>query len=213
MTLFDINTYVLEKVDSLSTNTLELYYDDEQLDYYETHIHEELIIPSPVSVFVSDFNIRRLIAPNTLNVLDLNPCIETDFEYNMPPSLTTIILRNVNIQNKTFAELFPQEVKYVYENCKLNNIPLSEIVRTKYKKYFGNNPVYNTIRLYNQSIRLNKITTVTHKNVVDTICQYEAACRRGKIFSNTIRQGIIEFVWHPRRVEKWIYADIEIDDL
>ena len=215
MNLFDINAYVLEQVSSsnLSTNTLELYYDDYQQPYYETHIHEEVIIPEPISIFVSDFNIRRLSLPDTLKVIDLYPCIQTDFEYNMPKSLTTILIRNVNIQNKTFAELFPQEVKYTYENCQLNGVPLNEIVRTKYKKYFGNNPVYTAIRLYNQSIRLNKITSITHKNIINTICQYETACRRGKIFSNTIREGIIEFVWHPRRVEKWIYADIDLDTL
>ena len=81
MSLFDINTYVLEEVNKLSTNTLELYYDDTQLAYYETHVYEELIIPSQVDVFVSDFNIRRLVAPNTLKVIDLNPYVKTDFEY------------------------------------------------------------------------------------------------------------------------------------
>ena len=162
---FNINDYIVDKVNN---HTVELYY-DENIPCKESHIFEEIIVPSPTEYFISELNTRRLILPNTIKVVDVTPYVDTDFSCNFPPSLEVLNIGYVDFVNKTFEELFSGNIRYKYEHCSLNGVPLHHIINERYEKCFGVKPKYNTTRLYNQSLNTNSINKRFHGEIIKAI--------------------------------------------
>ena len=77
----DIPTYL--KSISTYTKHAELYHYED----YDTNVYEELTVPSPFEVFVSDLYFNKLNLPDTLLALDLWFDHTVDFEFNMPPKI------------------------------------------------------------------------------------------------------------------------------
>lgn len=210
---FNLRDYIEEKLANTTTPTLELYFDNDMLPYQEDHVYEEIVVPSPVEVFVSEINTRRLVLPSTLKVLDVLPFLETDLQLNIPPNLQTIIIRFANIVGKTLTELFPINAKYEYESCKLEGVELHTLINAKYEKYFGVKPRYNTNRLYNQIINRNGINKRLHGQIINEMLTYEQNIKLHQTFCQTIRDDLNAAVWHPNRVCRWYYAGVDLESL
>lgn len=190
---------------------------------YENYVYNEIQIPERVEILIIEFNVKKLILPNSLRVLDYSPFISTDLEFNIPPNLESIIIRDTNIIGKEFYELF--QILYsdgrksdnrdssIYSMCSLNGVELHTVINTKYTKYFGKAPRYNTTRLYNQLIHTNVIQLKYHASIIREIIDYEARIKQGREFRLAVKEELVAMAWHPRRVDKWIYADIDLLDL
>jgi hypothetical protein len=188
----DIPTYL----NSISTYTkhAELYHYED----YDTNLYEELTVPSPFEVFVSDLYFNKLNLPNTLIALDLWFDHTVDFEFNMPPKIEEIVLINANIKNKNLMELFPDNVRYSYSECLLDGTPLSIVLYKLYNKYFSNKLTLSDMT--------NGINHRYHKTFINRIKEYEARIAQGKAFRLTIKEELVAAVWHPDKVEKLINA-------
>ena len=175
--LFNLTTYIDERLANTTTpNVLELYSEDELVPYHENHVYEEVVIPKGVEVFINELNVRRIVAPDSIRVIDHLPYMIHSLEFNMPDSLQHIILHDVNIVGKEFNELFPTGVYYRYENCSLNGTPLNEVVVSKYKTLFNEEPLYSTHRLYNQPLTKNSISKKFHEVIISQILSESPWC-------------------------------------
>jgi hypothetical protein len=172
---FNLTNYIDARIAQVDDKTtLELYSEDELLRYHENHTFEEIVVPSPVEVFVNELNTRRIVAPPTLRVIDHMPFMTHPLEFNIPDSLEMIILHNVNIQKKQFIELFKPGISYTYKNCLLDGVPLNEIVISLYKECSGGEePRYSTHRLYNQPLTKNSISRLFHAHIIAKILQHQ----------------------------------------
>jgi hypothetical protein len=181
---------------SISTYTkhAELYHYED----YDTNAHEELTVPSPFEVFVSDLYFNKLNLPDTLLALDLWFDHTVDFEFNMPPKIEEIVLINANIKNKSIMELFPDNVRYSYSECLLDGTPLSTVLYKLYNKYFSDKLTLSDMT--------NGINHRYHKTFISRIKEYEARVAQGKAFRLAIKEELVAAVWHPDKVEKLINA-------
>ena len=169
--LFTLTNYIDECLAKSTSHTvLELYSEEELIPYHETHIYEEIVIPQDVKVFINELNARRIVAPETLRVLDHTPYKIHSLDFNIPESLEHIVLHDVNIVGqKTLKDLFPVGVYYRYENCCLHGTPLHELIVEAYKARYHEEPRYATHRLYNQSLSTNSISKKWHGHILDAI--------------------------------------------
>lgn len=168
--LFNLSTYVDERLAHTTTpNILELYSEDELVPYHENHVYEEVVIPNGVEVFINELNVRRIVAPESIRVIDHMPYMIHSLEFSMPKLLEHIILRDVNIIGKEFKELFPTDVYYRYENCSLNGTPIHELIVSKYKTLFNQEPTYTTNDIYNQPLTKNSISKKLHGHILNHI--------------------------------------------
>jgi hypothetical protein len=216
--VFDFHAYIEQRLAYCKEDEkhLELYSDDEMLPFNASHIYEEIVVPAPVEVFVNELNARRFVLPKTLHVLDSDPFVQTDLELNIRDisNLKYIILRTTNIVGDIrLGELFPVGVRYRYEECLLHGVELHTIINRLYEKYFGEKPRFTSTRICNQFLDKNNISSHQHSHIIDKILEYESRLAQGRAFRLQVKEELVEQAWHPRRVKKWIYADIDIDTL
>jgi hypothetical protein len=188
----DIPTH-LKNISSY-TKHAELYH----YEYYDTNLHEELTVPSPFEIFVSDLYFNKLNLPDTLLALDLWFDHTVEFEFNMPPKIEEIVLINANIKNKTLMELFPDNVRYSYSECLLDGTPLSTLLYKLYTKYFSDKLILTL------SDMTNGINYRYHMTFISKIKEYEARIAQGRAFRLAIKEELVAAVWHPDKVEKLI---------
>ena len=167
-------------------------------DYEHWNSHEELNVPVPYEIFVSDIHFNKLKLPDTLIVLDLWFDNKIDFEFNMPPKIEEIILINANILNKNLMELFPKNLRYNYSECSLNNIPIYTCLYNLYTKYFPEE------YMSHPKNALNSINYRYDSRYINEIQEYEERIAQGRTFRLAIKEELIAAVWHPDKVEKII---------
>lgn len=200
--MISINDYVEQRISRYSTK-LELYkYESFEID--EDTVHAELIVPSSIKVFVSDWNISKIILPDTLQAFDIWFDDIFEVEFNMPSKVEEIVLINANIKNKKLMELFPDNVRYSYSECYLNGTPIYICLYNLYTKYFPDEPILtpeNAINSINYRYRSSY-----HSSYVSEIKEYEARIAQGRAFRCAIKEELVAAVWHPDKVEKLINA-------
>ena len=200
--MISINDYVEQRISRYSTK-LELYkYESFEID--ENTIHPEIIVPSSIKVFVSDWNISKIILPDTLQAFDIWFDDIFEVEFNMPSKVEEIVLINANIKNKKLMELFPDNVRYSYSECYLNGTPIYICLYNLYTKYFPDEPILtpeNAINSINYRYRSSY-----HSSYVSEIKEYESRIAQGKAFRLAIKEELVAAVWHPDKVEKLINA-------
>jgi len=200
--MISINDYVEQRISRYSTK-LELYkYESFEID--ENTVHPEIIVPSSIKVFVSDWNISKIILPDTLQAFDIWFDDIFEVEFNMPSKVEEIVLINANIKNKKLMELFPDNVRYSYSECYLNGTPIYICLYNLYTKYFPDEPILtpeNAINSINYRYRSSY-----HSSYVSEIKEYEARIAQGKAFRLAIKEELVAAVWHPDKVEKLINA-------
>lgn len=175
-----------------------------ELHNYDPIIYEELVVPIQIQGYISDLCIKKLNLPDTLRILDVAPVRDIDMDFNIPKNLTTIILRDVNIINKSIIDLFPNAVKYRYIGCSLNGIPINDAVNELYFKYFQKKPTYTKKDSLHQPINQNIIYYRFHNDIIDQIKNYERLVLQAKKKVIMYKEELINEVYHPDRVEKGI---------
>jgi hypothetical protein len=198
--MININDYVKQRISRYYTK-LELYK-LESFEFDTDTVHPEVTIPSPITVFVSDWNISKIVLPDTLKALDIWFDDMFDFEFNMPPKIEEIVFINANVKNKTIMELFPNNVRYTYSNCCLNGTPFSTCIYNLYTKYFPDKPINKSndvIRSTNHNYR-----SFYHSPFINEIKEYEERIAQGRVFRLAIKEELVAAVWHPDKVEKLI---------
>jgi len=180
-------------------------------DYEHWNSHEELIVPAPYEIFVSDIHFNKLKLPDTLIVLDLWFDNKIDFEFNIPPKIEEIILINANILNKNLMELFPKNLRYNYSECELNDTPIYTCVYNLYTKYFPKeymsdpkNDLNHEEYMSHPKNTLNSINYRYDSRYINEIQEYEERIAQGRAFRLAIKEELIAAVWHPDKVEKII---------
>ena len=200
--MISINDYVEQRISRYSTK-LELYkYESFEID--ENTIHPEIIVPSSIKVFVSDWNISKIILPDTLQAFDIWFDDIFEVEFNMPSKVEEIVLINANIKNKKLMELFPHNVRYTYSECYLNGTPIYICLYNLYKKYFPDNRINISDHVIN-SIN-HRYRSYYHSSCIYEIKEYEARIAQGRAFRCAIKEELVAAVWHPDKVEKLINA-------
>lgn len=200
--MININNYVEQRISRYYTK-LELYK-YETFEFNADTVHPEVVIPLPVEVFVSDWNISKIILPDTLQALDIWFDNMFDFEFNMPPNIEEIVFINANILNKKLMELFPTNVRYTYSDCCLDGTPIYTCLYNLYTKYFPEKPIptsEHVIRSITHRYQLH-----SHIPFVNEIKEYEERIAQGKAFRCAIKEELVAAVWHPDKVEKLINA-------
>lgn len=187
-----------EHVANSTSVILELYNDD-------STIYEQLVIPVVIEAYISDLCIKKLILPDNLRVLDLAPLQNIDIDFNLPKKLRNIILRDVNIINKSIMELFPDNVNYRYVGCSLNGILLNNVVNELYFKYFQKKPRYTNKDSFQQPITQNIIYYRFHNAIIEEIKNYERLMLQARKKNNIYKEELINEVYHPDRVKKGIH--------
>ena len=200
--MININDYVEQRISRYSKK-LELYK-YESFEFDEDMVHPEIIVPSPIEVFVSDWNISKIVLPDTLQALDIWFDDIFDFEFNMPPKIEEIVLINANIKNKKLMELFPHNVRYTYSECCLNGTPIYICLYNLYKKYFPDNRINISDHVIN-SIN-HRYRSYYHSSCIYEIKEYEARIAQGRAFRLAIKEELVAAVWHPDKIEKLINA-------
>ena len=196
--------YLLEQSSSMNIDEIiDCYKDGQTLeiynDYFDKDVHfDEIVIPYPVRIFVTDIQCNKIFLPDTINVLDIwND--NHNLEFNIPTKLQTIKMRNTNIINNNLMKLFTK-VSYRYTNCSLNGISLNILLNQQYKKYFNEDPKYICNREEYKGLMNNTIYSKIHKNIINEIVNYEERIQQGKEFCTTIYDELIERVWNPDRI-------------
>jgi len=206
-----IDTIIQNIVNNLTEPILEMYCDEEHIEPYES-----ITIPEPIEVYVSDYICYNLNLPDTLRVLDLDYFNNVSMRFNMSSNMEDIIIRYVDIQGKTFMELFPPScIRYRYVGCKLNGVPLNNILNNLYIKYFQKEPIYKNKGNLNHYIHKNIVYYRYHNDIIDEIMRYEELIKKAKEQIKMFKEELIQEVYHPDRVEKGIneYGIIFIDTL
>lgn len=194
----NIDTIIQNIVNNLTEPVLEMYYGG----ILEPHEYDIISIPEPIEVYVSDYICYDLKLPKTLRVLDLHywGCISM-MSFNMPPNIEDIILRYIDIEDKICMELFPStSIRYRYVGCKLNGMPLNNIIRDIYFKYFQKEPVCKNKNKLNENIVYYRF----HNDIINEIKDYEILIKKVKEQTNIFKEDLIQAVYHPDRVEKGI---------
>jgi hypothetical protein len=197
-----INDYVEQRISRYYTK-LELYK-YESFEFDEDTVHPEVVVPTPIEVFVSDWNISKIILPDTLQALDMWFDDMFDFDFNMPPKIEEIVFINANILNKKLMELFPNNVRYTYSHCYLNGTPIYTCLYNLYTKYFPKSPIPTSGHMIN-SINY-RYYSYSHSFFINEIKEYEARIAQGRAFRLAIKEELVAAVWHPDKVEKLINA-------
>lgn len=196
--MININEYVQDRISTYSKK-LELYkYESFEID--EDTVHAELIVPSSIEVFVSDWNISKVILPDILQAFDIWFDDMFDFEFNMPSKIEEIVLINANILNKNLMELFPDNVRYTYSECCLNGTPIYTCLYNLYTKYFPDKPILTLDHVIN-SINY-RYRSSYHSSYVNEIKEYEARIAQGKAFRLAIKEELVAAALHPDRIER-----------
>ena len=241
---------------SKNSMMLHLYFkEDEMLPDPQNYVYNEITIPEGVAYLKIYFNVKKLILPTSLNLIDYQAPMPTDLECNIPPNIDRYIIENINIIGKEFYELFPflnsdESNGYMYDNnsmyidCSLNGVKLNTIINTKYTKYFNKTPQYITpsSNESNEYINRNIIRWGLHSSIIREIIEYEATTKytkyfckapqsssireimreiieyearikQGREFRLAVKEELVAMAWHPRRVDRWIHADIDLLDL
>ena len=219
----------------------------------QNYVYNEITIPEGVFHLVISINVRKLILPTSLRLIEYQAPMPTDLECNIPPNIERYYIENVNIIGKEFHELFPflnsdESNVYSHDNsmyvrCSLNGVQLNTIINTKYTKYFGKAPqyIYNSSRA-DECINKNVIWWRLHSSIIREIIEYEATTKytkyfckapqsssirdimreiieyearikQGREFRLAVKEELVAMAWHPRRVDRWIHADIDLLDL
>jgi len=193
----NLNTYVVEILDKLSTTTLELYQDDNEFLQQE---YDELIIPIPIEKFITDIHCKKFILPPTLKVLDLWFNDYHSFECNIPTNIKTIIIRYVNINNISIMNLFPNNCSYRYIEVSINNIELNIIINQLYTKYFNKDSKYISNNISYKGLMNNMIYSKNHNIIINEIKIYEQKIIQGSAFCKIIKEELIDKAFHPDRI-------------
>lgn len=185
---------------SEDSDILEIYNDE-----VPEVIYEELIIPEPITSFITDIDCNCFVLPNSLSIFDADSTINgLPIFFNIPPNLTHIVIRNKDIWNKRLLELFNPNFTYRYINCTLDGVDLSICVNQLYKKYFNSEPRYPTNKLANQKLMNNILYSKVHRQITDSLVTYEQNIQRNKQFCSYIKEELISKLYHPDRIEKLI---------
>jgi hypothetical protein len=177
-----------------------------ELHNYDEILYEHLVIPPLITAYISDLCIKKLTIPDNLKVIDIAPIRNIDMEFNIPKKLRTIILRDVNIINKSIMDLFPKDVSYRYVNCTLNGLPLNNLIKELYFKYFHKNPTYTSNYNINKGIIHNTIYYRYHNFIINEIYTYEKSILDAIKKNSIYKEELIEAVYHPTRVERGIHT-------
>lgn len=164
------------------------FYDD------DNKIYDELIIPENVEVFISDLSCKKISIPASLRVLDLHPTVFTTLDFNFINTIKDIIVRNTNIINKSFIELFPTKCRYRYSNCNLNTVPIYILLNDLYYKYFN----------VKDKLNKNLVYYRIHSNIIEEIRNYEDCIKQKKEICNVFKEELMAKLYHPDRVLRLI---------
>uniref|UniRef100_A0A6C0D9U5 Uncharacterized protein n=1 Tax=viral metagenome TaxID=1070528 RepID=A0A6C0D9U5_9ZZZZ len=193
----DLQTLINQRITE-NTYTLEIYTDE-----VEENIFLEATIHTPVVNFVTDIDCNRFKFPNTILVIDIEAFVPNlNLEFNIPDSVQQIIIKNKNIINKNLMELFPENVKYRYVQCNLEDKELNILINQRYKKYFNIEPRYATNRISNQKIMNNMIYSRFHSNIIDSIRNYEQRVAQGKEFCKIVKEELVAAALHPNKIKR-----------
>jgi hypothetical protein len=176
-----------------------------ELHNYDSTIYEQLIIPDIIEGYISDLCINKLILPENLHILDVAPVQNIDMDFNISKKLTNIILRDVNIINKSIMDLFPTNIRYRYVGCSLNGIPFNDAVNELYFKYFQKKPRCTNKDSFEQPIIHNIIYYRFHNAIIDEIKDHERLVLQAMKKNNMYKEELINEVYHPDRVVKGIH--------
>lgn len=198
--MISIKDYVEQRISRYYTK-LELYK-YETFEFDADTVHSEVVVPSPIDVFVSDWNISKIILPDTLHALDMWFDEMFDIDFNMPPEIEEIVFINANILNKKLMELFPTNVRYTYSHCYLNGTPIYTCLYNLYTKYFPEKSIPKSEHVINSTNY--RYASYPHSSYVSEIKEYEARIAQGKAFRLAIKEELVAAVWHPDKVEKLI---------
>jgi hypothetical protein len=209
--MISINDYVQGRISRYYTK-LELYK-YESFEFGEDTIHPEVVVPSPIEVFVSDWNISKIILPDTLQALDIWFDDIFELEFNIPSKIEEIVFINANILNKNIMELFPKNLRYNYSDSYLNSTPIYTCVYNLYTKYFPKecisdpkNDLNHEEYMSHPKNSLNSINYRYDSRYINEIREYEARIAQGRAFRLAIKEELVAAVWHPDKVEKLINA-------
>jgi hypothetical protein len=204
----DFQTLIDERVND-KVQTLEIYGDE-----VEEKIYLEATISEPVINFITDVDCNKFRFPNTLRVIDIDTCVPNlNLDLNIPNEIKQINISNKNFININLMKLFPPNTRYRYIECNLNNVGLNSLINKLYNKYFSSSPKYVSNSNPNVLLLNNFIYSSLHSDILDEIRIYDSKIAQGKQFCKTIKEELVAGAWHPDRVEKWIYAGIDLDDL
>ena len=176
-----------------------------ELHNYDPTIYDQLVVPPLIQGYISDLCIKKLILPDNLCVLDVAPIRDIDMDFNIPKNLRDIILRDVNIINKSIMDLFPSKIRYRYVGCSINGIPFNDAVNNLYFKYFQKNPRYTNKDSLQQPIHQNIIYYRFHNDIINQIKEYERIVLETRKKVIMYKEELINEVYHPTRVEKGIH--------
>lgn len=193
----DIQEYFEDRISPYS-KIFELYK-YESYEITQDIIYDEITIPNPIEIFVTDFIFKKIRLSPSVQVLDIWFDEEAELEFNNHNNIREIIMINVNIQNKSLIDLLSNSIRFKYINCKLNGVELTKLLTEKYIKYF------NTV------VELNDLDSNIHRQITDKIINYETTVVKSKEFCRTIKEELVASVWHPDNVEKWLRNNIDLD--
>jgi hypothetical protein len=158
---------------------------------------EEFTINPLIRIFISDINFKRLVLHDNVKIIDLWGDDYVTLELiNFPKE--RIILRNVNLINIEFLELFSYQYDLYY--VRIDNIDLNIFVNQLYKKYFNTNPKVEKYDKYMNNVILSKY----HKKIIDDILEYQQKLEQGKKFCETIKEELVATAFHPNRIGPFI---------
>jgi hypothetical protein len=134
----------------------------------------------------------------TLNGIELITIINTKYEKyfgKAPRDTNNLILDTNAITMDSHNSIIQEIIEY-------------ESYSAKYTKYFSKTPL-----LYNQLIDTNNNLTKHPNYIIDEVIEYEARIKQGREFRLAVKEELVAMAWHPRRVDRWIHADIDLLDL
>lgn len=168
-------------------------------------IFEEVIIPETVKVLISDLLVRNLVLPTNLRVLDLAPHMRMNTNFNLSTKMEDIIIRETNIINKSFMELFPKNCRFRYFDSYLNGTPIYLEFNRLYEKYFT----------VSDKLEKNLIYYRDHSTFVEEIRNYEECVKQKKEICNRFKEELMMKLYHPDRVSRIIdmYGFDVLDDI
>jgi hypothetical protein len=173
--------------DTIFENYVDSYNDDEIYT-------DELVVYNNVHTFISDITFNKLILPDTVKVLDLWGENFDCIELTIPNNIEHIILRNINITNIHFLNLFVS--RYDFSNIRVQDVDLNILINRLYNKYFNKNP--STER--NDKYLNNVISSKYHHTIIEEILEYEKRTTQGNAFCKIIKEELVASAFHPDRV-------------
>ena len=169
--------------------------DDETLEHYDdNNIVDTYVVNPLIRNFISDITFKNLVLPDSLKILDLWGDDHDTISLNIPSSIELIILKNLNLINVYFLNIFVG--KYIFVNVRVNNTDLNILVNQLYMKYFNKQPKCEQMNKYLN----NTIISKYHHNIIQDILEYEQRITQGCAFSKLIKEELVALAFHPDRI-------------